>query len=362
MEFIDELNALSKTVTNLSPKIQTEEATKTSFIMPFFKALGYDVFNPLEFVPECVADVGVKKGEKVDYAILIDNNPVILIEAKWCGETLDKHGSQLFRYFATSKAKFGILTNGIEYRFYTDLDKPNVMDTKPFFVFDITKISEQDVVELKKFHKSRFDVNTVFSAAEESKYTNQINRLLNRQLNEPEDNFINYILNEIYDGRRTHATIERFKPIITKSITQFVNDLISDRLTIALNKSKEAAEETAEKMQAGPPEEEPEEKQSKIITTIDELEAYAIIKAILRDIIPADRIFYRDTVNYFGVLVDNKNYKWICRLKVEKANKYIIFPDESHNGKSYPLESVNNIFDYSSQIIESAKRFIETDQ
>lgn len=177
MDFADQVKILSKRVDTLKNQIQTEEATKTSFIMPFFQLLGYDVFNPLEFVPEYTADVGIKKGEKVDYAILNDGEPVILVEAKWCGESLDKHGGQLFRYFGTTKAKFGILTNGFEYRFFTDLDEQNKMDQKPFFVFDITQIKEQDITELKKFHKASFDIDAVFSAAEDLKYSNQVKQL-----------------------------------------------------------------------------------------------------------------------------------------------------------------------------------------
>ena len=119
MDFIDQLKQFSKRVESMKDSIQTEEATKTAIIMPFFAMLGYDVFNPQEFVPEFTADVGIKKGEKVDYAILINGNPEILIECKWCGESLSKHGSQLFRYFGTSPAKFGILTNGLIYQFFT---------------------------------------------------------------------------------------------------------------------------------------------------------------------------------------------------------------------------------------------------
>lgn len=121
MDFIDQVKQFAKRVEGMKDTIQTEEATKTSIIMPFFSLLGYDVFNPNEFIPEFTADVGIKKGEKVDYAILSDGSPVILIECKWIGEPLEKHDSQLFRYFGTSKAKFAILTNGLIYRFYTDL-------------------------------------------------------------------------------------------------------------------------------------------------------------------------------------------------------------------------------------------------
>lgn len=188
MDFVDQVKLLSKRVETLQASIQTEEATKTSLIMPFFQLLGYDVFNPLEFVPEYTADVGIKKGEKVDYAILTDGEPTILIEAKWCGEPLEKHGSQLFRYFATTKAKFGILTNGIEYRFFTDLEDQNKMDKTPFFMFDITKMKDQDVSELKKFHKSGFNVEAVLSAAEDLKYSNQIKSLLKSRWMTPKIN------------------------------------------------------------------------------------------------------------------------------------------------------------------------------
>ena len=123
MEFLEKLKNFSNRIEHLKGNIQTEEATKTSIILPFFQLLGYDVFNPLEFVPEYTADVGIKKGEKVDYAIMINNEPLILIEAKPINTELSvKHMSQLIRYFSVTKAKFGILTNGIIYQFYSDHD------------------------------------------------------------------------------------------------------------------------------------------------------------------------------------------------------------------------------------------------
>lgn len=364
MDFIDQVKLLSKRVEQLKDQIQTEEATKMSLIMPLFQTLGYDVFNPLEFVPEYTADVGIKKGEKVDYAILTDGVPTILVEAKWCGEPLDKHGSQLFRYFSTTKAKFGILTNGVEYRFYTDLEEPNKMDEKPFFIFDITKIKEQEINELKKFHKSSFDIDAVFSAAEDLKYTNQIKGILKKQLEEPEDNFINYLLNEIYDGRKTQTIVDKFKPVIKKSFNQFINDLMSDRLNAALNKSNSDNKITVQTQMTEEPSNEeisPENEHAKpkINTTQEELDGFAIVKAILHKTLNVNRIFYRDTASYFGILCDNKNYKWICRLKVETATKYLLIPDGSSSGKKCPLENINDLFKYEEEIITSAKRFVD---
>lgn len=161
MDFIDQVKQFSKRVESLKDGLSTEEATKTAIIMPFFSLLGYDVFNPEEFVPEYTADVGIKKGEKVDYAIMSEGLPVILIECKWIGEPLEKHDSQLFRYFGTTKAKFAILTNGQYYRFFTDLEEANKMDEKPFLEINILDIKENQVVELKKFHKSQFDINNI---------------------------------------------------------------------------------------------------------------------------------------------------------------------------------------------------------
>lgn len=133
MDFKDQIKQLSERILKLKDNIQTEEATKNAFIMPFIQALGYDVFNPLEILPEYTCDIGIKKGEKIDYAVLKDEQPIILIECKHCDQNLSLHDGQLLRYFHVSKAKFGILTNGINYRFYTDLVDANKMDEKPFF-------------------------------------------------------------------------------------------------------------------------------------------------------------------------------------------------------------------------------------
>ena len=98
MEFNDVIKQFSERILSLKDTITTEESTKMSLVVPLFQLLGYDVFNPNEFCPEYIADVGIKKGEKVDYAILENGQPNILVECKSCSEQLDKHSSQLFRY------------------------------------------------------------------------------------------------------------------------------------------------------------------------------------------------------------------------------------------------------------------------
>ena len=169
MDFKDAIKQLAERVSKLKDNIQTEEATKNAFIMPFINALGYNVFNPLKVLPEMTCDIGMKKGEKIDYAIMKDDEPILLIECKHWKQDLNLHDNQLIRYFNVSKAKFGLLTNGIIYRFYTDLKEPNKMDEKPFLEVDITDIRDNQIEELKKFHKSYFDVNSILNSASELK-------------------------------------------------------------------------------------------------------------------------------------------------------------------------------------------------
>lgn len=358
MDFIDELRQFSKRIEGIKEKCATEEATKTSMIMPFFQMLGYDVFNPHEFVPEFTADVGIKKGEKVDYAIMKDNNPVILIEAKWCGENLDKYDSQLFRYFGTSTAKFAILTNGFIYRFYTDLDEQNKMDAKPFLEINLLDIKESYVNELKKFHKQSFDIDTIFNTASELKYSNEIIKYMNTQLKTPEDEFVKFLSGKVYTGVKTQNVIIKFREIVRKSMNQFVTELMNEKITSALKNN-----DIQEGQPPAPTTEtiaiEPEVvNKSGVKTTEEEMEFFYTIKTFLRDTAPKEKISYKDTQSYFGILYDNNTWKWICRLKLDGNKKYIYLPDENKSHVAYQIENIDNIYDYRDRIIEIVKRYM----
>ncbi|MEG0513907.1 MAG: type I restriction endonuclease, partial [Clostridia bacterium] len=277
MDFIDELKQFSTRVSQLVSSIKTEEGTKNALILPFFQMLGYDVFNPVEFVPEFTADVGIKKGERVDFAIVMDGVPTILIEAKWCGEALDSHDSQLFRYFGTSSAKLAILTNGVIYRFYTDLDEPNKMDLTPFMELNILDVKDGLVPELKRFHRSNLNVNDIFSAASDLKYTTAIKQLLARQAADPDEDFLAYIIHEVYPGRRTAPVTDKFKAITKRSFSQYINELLNDRFKSLMSAPEE--KETPHVV----PETADEPELSAINTTDDEFEAFIIIKSLLHD-------------------------------------------------------------------------------
>lgn len=294
--FPEVIKTLSKRVQKIKNNIATEEATKTSIIMPFFQALNYDIFNPEEFLPEYVADVGIKKGEKVDYAILRDGEPVILVEAKSINETINKHDSQLFRYFGTTKAKFAILTNGIHYRFYTDLEEQNKMDKTPFFEFNLLEIRENQINELYKFRKENFDIENILTTASELKYTSEIKQFLAKQWENPTDDFVSFILSDIYPGKKTKQVLEKFNGVVKKSLKQFVSDMLNDKLKAALANTE--PDSVSEEDSSNDNEEIKNEPQ--IVTTEEEIEGYVTVKLLLKDNVEPERVFYRDNLSYFN--------------------------------------------------------------
>ena len=303
MDFSDKLKQFSKRAEAIKGNLATEEATKTALIMPFFSLLDYDVFNPIEFIPEFVADVGTKKGEKVDYAIMKDNKPVILVEAKAINDTLTKHDAQLFRYFTVTEAKFAILTNGIVYKFYTDLEEKNKMDEKPFLEINILDMTDAQMSELKKFTKDSFDIDTIFNTASELKYTNLIKSQLTNQLNNPSDDFVRFLINDFYSGVKTSNVVEKFKPIVKKSFQQFVNDFMNDKIkSILANNEEKQDEEVAEEIEAVVEIDTKDVEESRIVTTEEEIQGINIVKSILAEIVPIEDITYKDVERYCGIL------------------------------------------------------------
>lgn len=354
-EFAEKIKTLSKRVIQISEVQTNEEAAKTSAIMPFFQTLGYDVFNPTEFMPEFTADVGIKKGEKVDYAILKDGIPLILIECKAFYDDLSKRDSQLFRYFGTTPAKFGILTNGKIYKFYTDLDEQNKMDKKPFFTFDLTDLKENRITELKKFCKAGFDVDKIFDSASVLRYKSEIRNILTKELENPSDEFTSFFLNGFYEGRKTQGVIDKFKGIVKVTINQFINERINDKLQAALNDSKndQKESESAENEAAAAVEEDV----PKIETTAEEIEGYVRVKLLLQDILDPSRLVYRDNLSYFNIIVDDSIRKWVCRLGLNsQSNKWVQLHNEEQ--KTYKIESLDDLNKYKDQIIEISQKYI----
>jgi hypothetical protein len=320
--------------------------------MPFIQALGYDVFNPLEVVPEFVSDIGTKKGEKIDYAIFRDGQPVILVECKHWAQNLDVHDGQLLRYFHVSKAKFGVLTNGVKYKFYSDLVEANKMDEKPFFEFDIAEINDVQIEELKKFHRDYFKIEEILNTASELKYIKEIKNILSREFKTPSDVFVKFFVNQVYPGRATEKVMQQFQEYVRKSCSQTVNEWITDRLKTALNKENEVVLESnsvaTEQSQVND--------ERKIETTVEEMEAYFIVKSILRSTVDASRIVYRDAQSYFSVILDDNNRKPICRFYFNGNKKMMGVFDASKSETRIEIKSLDDIFGHGAslaQVVES---------
>lgn len=336
MEFLEKINQLKDRALNLKDSLKTEEATKNALIMPFLNALGYDVFNPLEVVPEYVADSRLKKDEKVDYAIMKDGKPVILVECKKVeNDKLDvkKHAGQLFKYFTASKARFIILTNGIVYKFFSDIEETNIMDSEPFFVFNLIEFKENQIDNLAEFKKDNFDVEKVFSNAGDMKFIRMFADVLENEYRTPSDDFVKYLFYKSdIEGRKTSNVIEKHKKTAKEAFNMFMSKVMKTSLNLSLDEKQE-------------------EKKDEIITTQEELEGYAIVKSLLYGVIDVTRVVYRDNRSYFNVILDNNINKTVCRLYFNTAQKYIAFLVDKKEVKT-PINGLNDIFAFKEQITE----------
>lgn len=373
MDFKDQIQQIVDRIPLVKDKLETEEATKNALIMPLIMALGYDVFNPLEVVPELSCDIGKKKNEKIDYAIMHDGEASILIECKHWAQNLDLHETQLLRYFTVSRAKFGVLTNGIVYRFYTDLEEPNKMDEKPFFEINLLDLRSTQIEELKKFHKSYFDVDNVLNTAEELKYMRELKAEIAAELEDPSVDFVRMLCKRIVSGMFTAKMQEQFTTLVKRAIASYVNDTVSSRLKTAIGVEEAAAKSSASANAVDTSssssatdcsndselsEEPGSNRDDRIVTTEEEIEGFHIVKAIVRSVLPADRIAPRDTISYFGILADDNNRRPICRLHFNAKQKYLGTFDAEKKETRHPIDSLDDIFEYEDLLRETAKRYL----
>ena len=350
MDFKDQIKQLADRITKSKERVATEEATKAAFVMPMIKILGYDVFDPHEVIPEYICDIGTKKGEKIDYAILHDEKPLILIECKHWNKNLNLHEGQLLRYFNVSHAAFAVLTNGIIYRFYTDLDRPNVLDDKPFWEINITNCKDSEIDKLQKFHKSVLNVEEIFTSAVDSKYMNEIMSIISSEMVNPTDWFVRAIARQVLSpsGKMVTAkVIEQFTSFIKQAFSQVINDMVTERLKTALSREEEASrlQDTITTSQDG------------IVTTEEELEGFYTVRAVLHGSVDLDRVVYRDTLSYFGILLDDNNRLPICRLHFNSSQKYIEIFDENKKGTRFAISRVADVGNYKDAMVKSIQTY-----
>ena len=347
MEFHAQIKQLNERIKSLKDSTQTEEATKSAFVLPFIQALGYDVFNPNEVVPEYTCDIGIKKGEKVDYAIQQEETPIIIVECKHWKDPLTLHDTQLQRYFHVTHARFAILTNGIKYKFYSDLENQNKMDTKPFFEFDFENLKDSAINELLKFHKSTFNIDKILTNASFLKYVREIKEIFENEFNEPSEDFVKFFAKQVYGGKMTKKALDEFTKITERALRTSINDMVNNRLKAAIeNEIDQQDEEESQDEEA--------DEGKKIVTTVEEIEGYHIVRALLRKDIDPERIVHRDQQSYFGILLDDNNRKPICRLHFNGTQKYIGLFDTQKNEVRQAIDSLDEIYNYEEELKQTA--------
>lgn len=355
MDLADRIREISARVAKRLDSVKTEEGTKTALVLPFIThVLGFNVFDPDEVVPEFTADVGTKKGEKVDYAIISNGMPIMLFECKHYGVELTKEpASQLYRYFSVTAARLGVLTDGVTYRFFSDIDEPNKMDQRPFLELNMLDAESIDADEIKRFTKPAFDLEKILDTSKDLKYTREVLRLLGAEWGNPSEALVRHFAGQIYDGVKTKAVMEQFERATRKAMHQFLTRQISDRLKSALS-STDANEPPVSENDA--PSEPPD---SGIVTTEEEWRAYYMVTAILTPEVAADRVTLRDAKHLCSVLLDNTNRQPICRLYFNTAQKKIGLIDGNKSEVRVAIDQIGDIFAHASRIRETTRRYLE---
>lgn len=325
MSFVERLRTFIKEREEALPHVESEDQAKLALVFPFLRHLGYDTTNPAEVVPEFTADVGTKKGEKVDVALKVKGTPAILIECKAPGESLTAHNGQLYRYFSVTNAKFAILTNGREYLFYSDVDEPNKMDSEPFMRVDLFSDSDLVLAELQRFEKSQFDPEQVADSAEHLKYTNNVKAVLARELDAPSDDFVRHLVRDVFRGRLTQSRMEEFRSITQKAIREYMKEYVNSHIKQAMDRISQDNEERrkAEQDAGTSTQSTKSQEEAEPGVTEEEQEVFRVLKAIAARRMDPSRLALRDGKTYNSVLVDGNLRKGIARLKFGPRKKTV---------------------------------------
>lgn len=353
MDFAELIKDVASRSKNASKNAMTEEATKTSVILPFIKALGYDVFNLDEVIPEFIADQGIKKGEKVDFLIKNGGKEAILVEAKPISVKLsDAQYTQLYRYFSVCEARLAILTNGREVWFFSDTDEKNKMDKRPFFIFDLQSYDENQVRELARFQKSEFVLESILEAASNMKFVKLAAGFLKAQLARPDDDFVRFVGRSIYEGSLTKSVIEQLRPAIQSALDEVIRERIQERLNVAFRPEAPAPDAHALPRDPNP------DDSNGIATTDDELQAFMIVRAIGAKLVPISRITIRDTRSYCNVFVDDTNRKPVCRFYFNSSKKKsLAIIGENREEVRFDIEDISEIYRYQDLIEAAISRY-----
>lgn len=355
LEFEEKIKIFTSKIKEKLKHIDTEETTKTALILPFLnEVMGYDTTNPAEVKAEYTADLGAKRGEKIDLAILNEGEEIIMIECKSANSELStNHLSQLYRYFNITDSELGILTNGVIYQIFTDSIKPGQMDKSPFLEVNLLDLSDKEIVELKKFSKENFDITKIKSKVDDLKYAHDIHKILSSEIDSPSDEFVKVIVKQAYDGVITKNVRSKFYKIIKNEFKEVINEKVEIRLNNALEKNE--SEDSVI-----------ENSNEDIITTKKEYEGYYIIKSIAAKVVDPDRIFIRDFKSYCTVILDDNNHYPLARMFFDNVDNMKIalfdkFERDSYGGRvtdTYSISNVSEIYDYKENIIKTVNVYL----
>ncbi|MGB3721666.1 MAG: type I restriction endonuclease [Pacificimonas sp.] len=350
MELGSKLAEIAKVIRDHREVLETEEAAKNALVMPFLQALGFNVFNPAEVRTEFTCDVGPKRGEKVDYAICVDGQISMLVECKSAKSELSlNHASQLFRYFSVTDARIAVLTNGVVYKFFSDVDVPNKMDERPFLTIDLEALRSTDVKALSRFEKSAFDIEAIVEQAGTLKIQSLVHKHLQKEIDEPSEEFIRLVAGAVHDGRLTQAVKDQYRQLIPQSFARLVREKVSERLTSALTAT--SVTDVEDDTEA--------ETMGDIETTPEEIEGFNIVRAIAARHVDPKRINMRDAKSYCAVLLDDNNRKTVARLHFNSETARYLGTFEGKDETKHSVSELLDIYQMADAIEKRVRELIE---
>lgn len=329
-DFITRLKSHIEHVKKVGSHCTTEETTKQALILPLLDILGFNPYDPTKVLAEFAADFpGVKATERVDYALYCNGQPVMFIEAKPYIADLTNHAPQLSRYFNSSLGvTIGAITNGREWRFFTDLINTNVMDEKPFLVIDFTKAKPEDLTQLAEFKHDNFHAEKLRYFAEENQYIQQFKSVIKRSINDVDIDFVRYVAQQANIQRQLNTKfLENIQPFVKQAVQQAISDTVVKGLSSPTIITAQPVEhKIKEEIQEAPVAvEEPDyivhPDNEKIITTKEEQELLRIVT----ELFPEIELDGRDTESYYSVLFQNKTNRWLFRFDVNRKRPTIQF-------------------------------------
>jgi hypothetical protein len=325
--FADRIRKHAEHVKNVGVHCSTEETTKQALILPLLDILVFLPFDPMRVKAEFGADFpGAKVSERVDYALFCHGVPVMFIEAKSHAEKLTNHCPQLARYFnATPEITIAAITNGCEWRFFTDLNNKNVMDSTPFLVVDFDALDESLADRLYRFRHDEFQPEALRTLAEETVYLNAFTDVICQSLRDPEADFVRYVASCAGIQRQFNARfIESITPIVRLAVERAVSDMVVSGLS-----ARPAPVEATPVQTAAAPETVVDETADvvdptnpRIITTYAERRLFETVRDILSDDVD---VMPKDTESYFSVLYQGKTNRWLLRYKGDKRQPTATF-------------------------------------